>query len=366
MNNGQQKIYQYILDNLAEGQLGVNERIPTEEELCRMFNTSRSNAHYALKRLEGHGILRRNKKQGTSIQKIPSAFGLGKLRSELTRNVCILCHHQPETRDVHVNELLFNALENGLRAENISTTVKDAYGITDLAEYKRLLASLIASGCNALVLIADGTGSGIPFEYPRVLSEFHSKVFVYDPGQSMAPNYPYNIVSPNLFEEGVLAVDYLLPKTNGSLCLCKEAGFRSNWLHERQIGMECALIRSGNTTGLPVVEFAFEGDHAAFFRTLRERGLGDGLGVIAMNDYVAVRLIDAAKAAGLIAGIDFPLISFDNNSLFQNYELTTIAPSLRKIGAKLAEMIVNALSDNDQEEIVTTKINSSLMVRKTA
>ena len=367
MNPQQEKIYNYLLDNISGGVFCENKRIPTENELCQLFGTNRRNAHRAIKELERSGVLRRNKKQGTFVNSTPSPYSLGELKSAATRRVCILNQCSPAMHHIHLNNRALSPLETLLRSKEIEVDFKDIYGISKIGEYKSFLEKLIDSGCNALILVADGTGEGIAFEHPELLSDFHNNVFIFDPGQAIWQNMPYNVVTVNIFGEGIMAADYLLSKGYRDICFCQQISLERIWLRERFRGVECAFRRSGLKISPNPVELEARRDNSAFFKKLKKTDGKGTTALIAMNDSFAVDIINEAAEYGIKFGQGIGLISFDDNTEFRSYDLTTIAPAFDKIGERLAKMVIeNINKEESADQIACIKIDSKLIARRTA
>ncbi len=365
MNLQQEKIYNYLLDSVADGIFKKDDRIPTENELGQIFNTNRMNAHFAIKELERSGILWRNKRQGTFVKNIPSMFSVGKFKRKTVRRVCVLNQLSSEIRHIHFNEKILSPLESLLNSVAIEIQYKDISGIKNVGEYRRLLAELMEQGCNALILVSDGSGEGIAFDHPELLSDFHSNVFVFDPGQAIWQNMPCNVVTVNIFGEGLLAADYLISKGCRNIIFCRRKNLERIWLRERFRGMECSFRRNGFDHAPKTAELGPKGENAVFFRKLL-KCRADGTAVVAMNDSLAVEMIEEAAEHGIIFGKDVPLVSFDDNKEYLSYGLTTIAPPLGKIGECLARMVMDNIDKESIDQIVCMKVESSLIKRNTA
>ena len=367
MNPQQEKIYNYLLDNISGGVLGENKRIPTENELGQLFGTNRMNAHRAIKELEHSGVFRRNKKQGTFVRSIPSPYSFGELKSAAVRRVCILNQCSPAMHHIHLNSRVLSPLETLLRSKGIDVNFKDIYGISKMDKYKSFLAGLIDSGYNALILVADGTGEGIAFKHPELLSDFYNNVFIFDPGQAIWQNMPYNVVTVNIFGEGIMAADYLLSKGYRDICFCQQISLERIWVRERFRGLECAFRRSGLKITPNSVELEAGRDNSVFFKKLKKTGGNGTAALIAMNDSFAVDIINEAAVHGIKFGQGIGLISFDDNTEFRSYDLTTIAPSFDKIGERLAKMVIDNINKEESaDQVACIKIDSKLIIRRTS
>jgi DNA-binding LacI/PurR family transcriptional regulator len=364
MNASQEKIYNYLLDNIADGKFGEDARIPTESELSKSFGTNRMNAHFAIKELERFGVLRRNKKQGTFVSRVPRPYSLGELKSVTTRRVCVLNHCNPNFQHIHWNDRIMSALENVLEAESIEMVYRDISGLNGLEEYRHLLEELVCEGCNALLIVADNDLESVIEQHPEIFFEFHNNVFIFDRGISNWLDWPYNVVSVNVFGDSVMVADYLLSKGLSNISFCRVSGFESFWLRERQRGLEFGFKRgSGGKAKLNVLEFA-EGDES-FIKTIKQKAKPEPAVLIAPNDEIAAVIIDIAASHSLTAGKDFLLISFDDNLKYREYNLTTVSPALEKIGRRLGEMIQKNINNEKSGETVCIKIDSELIIRET-
>jgi DNA-binding LacI/PurR family transcriptional regulator/DNA-binding transcriptional regulator YhcF (GntR family) len=362
MNSSQREIYERLVDRISDGSLKPGAKLPTEMELGVQFNTNRLNAHYAVKSLEEAGLVTRNKRGGTVIRSAPSRFTVGKLKSVTASRVCVLNQHHPAVSGIHWNQRLMGPLEQRLREGGLELAYRNIHGLSSEAEYKKLLESLVLEGCKALALIADGSGQSVAFERPELLSEFHERVFVFDPGQAVWQGFPYNSVSINLFGEGALAAERLIRRHGlKRLAMIKSRGLARPWFEQRLRGAACAMKRLLGEGHAPEL-LEMDSPDASFVKALAaepERG------AIAANDMAAAQLALAAKAAGVKLGEGgLKLISFDDNALYREFELTTVAPSLERIGEKLASLILG--SAEEPGELSCVKINSTLTVRRTA
>lgn len=365
MNKHQEKIYNYLLERISSGEFVENKRIPTENELGEIFSTNRMNAHSAVKELERFGILFRNKKRGTFVKRVPSRYSMGQLKCNVLRRVCILNMAASRIQHIHFNDKILTPLESHLHTKNISIYHKDIKGVKTVEEYKKFLSEQVDYGCNALVLIADGSGEGVVFDYPELLSDFHKNVFVYDPGQSIWQNMPYNVVTVNLFGEGILAADHLHSQGYRNLVFCQRAGTDRVWLNERLKGIECSIRRHGLDCIPKTVLFGPDISQKTFYHELKETAKNKKTALIVMNDELAAQIIDEAAAAGISFGEEIGLVSFDDNSMFRSYDISTVAPSLDKIGEELAGLIIDNIDNELNDKVVCVKVESKLIIRRT-
>jgi len=364
VNNQQELIYKHLIDEISNGKLNPGSKLPTEVELGAIFGTSRLNAHYAVKSLEEAGLVSRNKRGGSVLKSRPSSFQISQLKSLVATRVCVLNQFPERMHKIHWNERIATPLESELSKHSLELSFKDISRIESVQSYERVLKELSAEGCKALLLVANGSGEGVVVERPELLSEFHEGVFVFDPGQAVWQSFPYNTVSINLFGEGVLAAERLaLAHGARRIFALKTEGPTRRWLELRLKGAACALKRVyGEGGSLQLVE---HGELSP--EKLKEIARLEGAALMATTDEIAALAMDMAQEAGVAIGEGgMKLVSFDNNPRFLDRGITTVAPSLDLIGAKLAKMIVAWAEGESAGESACVKIDSQLLVRRTA
>ena len=67
-------VYENILEKLISGQLGQGVKLPTENELARLFRVSRPTVRQALSRLQADGLVVSRKGSGNYISRRPSTY----------------------------------------------------------------------------------------------------------------------------------------------------------------------------------------------------------------------------------------------------------------------------------------------------
>jgi GntR family transcriptional regulator len=75
------QLYEIIKKKIENNEWEVGSRIPTEQELCKMFNVSRATVRTAILELTRLGFLKRQQGKGTFICKKARSEGLTMLTS---------------------------------------------------------------------------------------------------------------------------------------------------------------------------------------------------------------------------------------------------------------------------------------------
>ena len=68
------KVKHQLLGKIESGEYGVGDQIPTELEMCRMFNVSRSTVRQAMQDLVNEGIVAKKQGKGTFVASINRSF----------------------------------------------------------------------------------------------------------------------------------------------------------------------------------------------------------------------------------------------------------------------------------------------------
>lgn len=368
-NHKREAIYQYLLESIVHGRYRPDDRIPTEQELGEMFTAHRQDAHYAVKQLHQMGILRRQRKQGTFVERVPLPYQMGELKSVTTRRVCVLNTIAPDLQHIHWNQRLISPLENTLREYRIDVQFENISHLSDFTQCSDFLSDLIAHGFNALVLIphfAADHSEQLSIR-PELLFEFHNNVFIFDRGVHRWNDWPYNIVSINVFNEGVMVAQHLLKREIQQIVFCCHPLKNSTWQQERCNGLQYGLYRE--TQGhqeLICSDYIRGQDNPKFFQQVKKWISKGSTALVAENDEAAVDILKVAASLGLEAGKDFSLVGFDDNSKYQSYNLTTVSPSLERIGKTLATMIQSSIDGHDENaDLVCTRVDSELIIRAT-
>ena len=310
MNTYQDKIYKYLLNEIMRGKLSIQDRIPTESELGKMFNTGRMNAHRAIKQLERYNILWRNKGQGTFVNKIPSPVTTGELKSVNTRRICVLVHTQANKSHIHWNERIIKSFETTVQKNKAEIVFKNISDLNTLDALRAYIKCITEEGYNSLVIVSDYFIDNILTEHPEIFFQFHNNVFIFDRGTAEWHSWPYHIVSVDLFREGVLAAEYLLQNYD-RIIYCKKA-YGLHWAEERERGIKFGLMRLTEGKVEPEVFNLKETSESSVIDLIISSK--EKCAVIGANDEIASEIFKVAQKAGLEPGVDFGLLGFDDNS----------------------------------------------------
>jgi len=363
MNEKQRQIYNHLLEKITTGQLQIGDVLTTEVKLSKIFDTSRMNAHFAVGLLAKKNLVRRNKRQGTIVSRIPKAYEETDLKSIFRKKVCIIFSDRQEFNYIHWNLRTLKGLNFILHQKNIdliSEIVPRTITRKELTEFYKKLAQ---DGIYGIILFS-GYDMAV-FESLDLLYQYHKNVLVFEKGTRSLGSWPFNVVGINYFGEGCLAAKYLISQGFNNIVFCSYSEFSEKyWLQERAKGLRFGLRRfSENSVELRHWELYIP----TFGAKICERFQKDGNmpAIVAQNDYAAAEIVDSMMAEKLKPGRDFSLLTFGDDAKFHDYNFTTIASSLEQIGTTIGELLQNTI-ENGENDIRHIQINSRLIKRETS
>jgi len=357
MNKIQNRIYKYLADRIAGRE--ITGKLPTEMELAAQFGTTRFNAQSAVRELEKAGIVERsrNRKQGTLVCQTPSCFQYGNLLKNVSRKLCILNFGSERFIHIHWNERLEKTLREKLLHAGISIENRSVSGIRNDADFQRLAEKIVSEGVNAFLVIPGGRISSSALSCSARLCKLHDRIFVYAFDFSQWDASAYNIVEINNFADGCTAAEAAILAGAKRILYCDSPSENATWTRERFRGASMACMRNG----APSPEKIRQTSPVSF----PLKGPEPGTTIIAANDELAALLIDTGRTRNLEPGRDYRIIGFDNNPNYAEYELSTLAPDLERIGNLLAGEIIDVLEHRSDGMTVSCKIASKLIRRNT-
>jgi DNA-binding LacI/PurR family transcriptional regulator len=359
MNAVSEQIYLSLLEEIAGGARAVGERLPTEMALAEQFGTTRMNAHYAVKELEGAGLVERQKRRGTFVKKKISAKAFIGLKNEVSGLVrLIVSRRDSQTAFIQWDDTTMTELERLLNRENYKVTVdplpleRDSLGT--------LLDEFADDGARSVVFFPLHEDWEFLKANIDLLKTYPGEIFMMNRGSRPPFEFPCHALSLDPFGEGMLAGEYVAGlKVERVIFVATKSCLKVYWGEQRIAGVKTALPAEIDFQTLVVSD----GDLAHFLGELK---LNSGTAVIAQNDQVAAKIVDASQACGLVPGKDFKLVGFDNDTKYREYNLTTVAPPTDRIAQVLAEMIVSDQWHRADGIHASIKIASRLIERTSA
>lgn len=361
MNEKQKEIFQFVLNRITESKLDSGERLPTEAELARRFETNRMNAHSAIKKLESEGIVERGKKRGTVLRISHSDNTITKLRSEYCDAVQVLTASPRSSSHIHWDNTTLSKLEMILSDSGYAINFKELPA--EASEFRPYLCETINQTSQALVIMPDYDEKDTLLKNLDVLRQFPGEIFLLDRGLDIHHQWPFHAVAYDPFSEGVMVAEYLKANHLDNICFLK-GSHPYYWSEERLRGLLFGLEEDcGKSRCVRVIDQqkdSFPDEIADFIEGSAEKPV-----IVARNDDYAVKMLDHAREKGWNAPNDFFLIGFDNNPQFRKYNMTTVAPPTEKVGEVLGKMISETTFRSSDGMRITVKVDSIIIERET-
>ncbi len=350
------QIYNYLYEQISRQELKPGDRLPTEKELAKKFKTNLSNAHLAMKALEKQELIERHRRIGSFVKNSvarnkPSKKYLG---DQVHPLIHVVASSKPVS--IHWNEHSLLILEKTLNDNGFKVTF---HKYPDSREDLSLIMG--SSRQEAIVpgwiVFMHNTQpeKNILLENCDLLMNYPGEIFEISCGRHSESRIPCHVITTDPFAEGMLAAEYLVSKSCSSAAFCyskrilESPEFSSNWwLSQRLDGIK--LLLSHHDINLELLPEWCDTNNMSDLipeQTLKYVLKNKKQAVlIAMTDGMAARIIDHLNEKNLLPGIDYSIISFDNDPAFREYNLTTISPRPLMPGEILSDIIIKNKVEN--------------------
>jgi DNA-binding LacI/PurR family transcriptional regulator len=364
MNNTAKNVFNSLLAEIADRKLGIGDSIPTEKELASRFKTGRANARMAVRRLEERGLVKRNKKQGTTILKPIQESTLAELRNIASSTIHIFTSRPLPDSYTHWDESTLFELESALNENGVGVS----YGEMppDKDGLKEALDEIGEKGSMGVIFFPGRRISALS-ENSDILMRFKGDIFIFNAGNFPHPCLPCHSVSLNPYGEGLLVGNYLRGKGYGSTAFLQtfvEGAEGGYWSERRWEGLRRVMLSDTGGGSPPDLLRGPHGKIASKAADYVRRASGKPA-LVAQNDLLGARVIDALVVDGLVVGTDYGLVGFDNDMRYRNHNMTTVAPPVDKIGGILADLVLKRQWARNGGFKVSIEVESRIIVRTT-
>lgn len=367
MNDNQRSIYHYLITQIAEEKLAVGDRIPTENELANKFNTSRMTAHKAVKAIEAEGLVRRNKKQGTIVNNFSTT--MANERKHISANCAHVIASLDKAQKIHWNETTLIDLESIMAENERKLYYEKLPHDPQKKDLQNILNKINEASSSAIVFLPDRGESEFLLKNLDVILNYKGDIYLLDRGAISLDDWPFHRIQFDTFNEGVQAARFLYERAHKNIFLisaeypqCK--GEKTYWEIKREKGLELELSAlSEYKTKLKKLSFprkSYSEQVVKYIKKSKKK-----LTIVAATDQLSAEIIDTAGQANMSAPTDFDLLSFDNNPAYRNYQITTIAPPVDRVGKTLGKLICKKHELFDINEKISVRLLSEVIERNT-
>jgi GntR family transcriptional regulator, arabinose operon transcriptional repressor len=333
-----QQLASTIRKQILQGIFRQGDKLPSEFELVRQYQISRSSVRQAIDLLVRDGLVEKHHGKGNFIHKWRDG------RDEKGIIGLLL----PDERFSLFMDVL-NGAEASARDRGYSLIVSYT-GVNDKTE-REVIQHLRSQNVAGFVI------------FPRNFITYDEAIWgLYEVGFPFVlidryfPELPSNFVGIDNFTAAYRVVEYLIerghcaigfatsPDTNTSSIRERFQGYQAA-LHDHDIEFKASwLCESSTVYSSPVFTEQEEVREMDFFRNFFKRKELP-TAIFAINDHTAYLVYHAAKSEGIQVPQNLSLVGFDNDDFSRIIEvpLTTVHQPFREVGARAASLLIDQL-----------------------
>ena len=327
----------YFRERILDRRLSAGARLPTDEELATMYQISRDTVRQALALLANEGLIERVQGRGTFVSQ-PSSNGspVAQLKQKQIGLVLNLTMRTP------MNMNLLVGVEQAAKSHGYSVSFTYAEG--DQEQQARDIARLRAN--HVLGMIIYPIGDTTHDASIQRLQIDHVPLVLMD---RYFPDLEIDYVGLDNAGGGYRATEHLLilGRRRIGFVFSHEETLQTTSVYERWQGYCKALQKYGvpydETLVVPNLRQLQMATHEALIEFL-ERPDRPGA-IFAVNDYVALDVMQAAKAIHLHIPEDLAVVGFDDLEFAAHVTppLTTIVQPFLDIGLRAGTLLINRI-----------------------
>lgn len=328
------EIYEWIREQIEQGDLRPGEKVRSENELLQLFPVSRPTVRQALARLEADGLVERRRGSGTYVRKKRKAEGT----AHRSRQIAVVTTYIDE----YIFPRIIKSIEKTISGCEYTIQVAFTHNSVDLERriLRRILEENIVSG-----LIIESTKSALPNPNRALYQELMARGIPVLFLNSYYPDLAAPHISMDDRQAGKTAAAYLIRKGHTKIGAVFKADDGQGLLRYR--GYTEALLEAGLEIREENILWITTGD-AEEMEQEKERYLRRLQGVTACvcyNDTVAANLMKICLASGMEVPDDLSIIGIDDADLAKRLPvpLTTIHNPVRKLGRLSAERMMQMI-----------------------
>lgn len=353
----QMPLYQQIANALRakieSGELQSGDQLPTEAEISKTYNVSRITSKRALTELENEKLIYRIQGKGSFVSTLqpPRQASSGSGKDVL---LILPFAHNPGLGDY----------EKGINEYLAGTDYTLNIQSNTIVGQRKLLQSALQSSHSGLIFYPVNSVSDL-----GILYQYHLSGYPVVTMDKCIQGIPFLSVVADNFNGGYQAARHLIENNHTRIAFLSSQKIEdSSSLQERYFGYLKALYEAGlaNPGMHDLTEQGLAHDNPAsqeYFVRLIESVIEQGItGIVAENDLMAIKIIQAAKERGLSIPDHFSIVGFDDIQLAGLIEpkLTTISQDFERMGYLAAESLIGLI---EQQPRVQVKENVVVPVR---
>lgn len=346
------QLKEIIQEQIESGQKKPGDNIPSEKELCNIYNISQITARKAIFELVNDGALYRVPGKGTFVAEAkPGVKTSVRLRTENIAFVISREHHPVLSNSFY--SFVFKGAEDEIRAHgyNLFYQTLDEKLMTDLSSFKLIeekkVDGLLLVGEMSHDFVMQIRDRGVPI----VLVDHDIKGAAIDSVTSDNFNGAYEVVS-YLIDLGHRNIGFVTENLEHGTFHLRFLGYKEA-LKKHNIPLNEDLIEAG-------IPYSGKGILSKLLNLEKKP-----TAIFNCNDLMAIKAITAAKDRGLSIPGDLSIVGFDDIDVSSQIHppLTTVRVNREEMGALAVRKLIQRISERDKKARKTT-LPTELVVRK--
>ena len=332
-------LYKQIASELKEridsGEWSYGALLPSEHELCDVYDVSRGTVRQVLSRLKDEGYIRRERGKGTFVARIGAQTDRKKITNQSISFIV------PYVRDSFVSSILLG-LENKARENGF--TIVFHHVENNLDQQASALRKAVRQDVAGIVLYPVNSNTASPTlsnlvkkRYPLVLVDRYIRGLYSD-----------YVVSDN-FSGGVFATQHLLALGHSRIAFLSWIEMATSMEH-RHLGYRQTLIEAGIEPD-PDLEWEVVGYPDIDRNAIRDLLMQPNrpTAIFAANDQLALAVQNVAQSLKISIPNQLALVGFDNLDISMNLDipLTTVAQNPYDMGRTAGELILCQIKEGN-------------------
>ncbi|HNW86680.1 MAG TPA: GntR family transcriptional regulator [Candidatus Limiplasma sp.] len=323
---------------IQSGQYGFGAKLPSENELTRLYACSRQTVRQALGILDAEGLTERVRGSGTFVKGT-------KVQHAWMHNVAVV--------STYISDYILPSMLAGIQQELSANGYTAMFFATNnrVDNERRILNELMRKPIDGLLV--EGTKSALPNPnldlYRKLRSQGIPVVFLNGFYQDLG-DFPHVVTDD--CQGGYIATNFLIGKGHRKIAGIFKNDDRQG--HERYLGYSSALIEHG----LDLID-----DNVLWFTTHTRadmvnqyalRTVEGCTAVVCYNDEVAVPLLNLLLHAGKAVPQDMAIISFDHSTMadLAAVRITSLDHPKQRLGVEAVRMLLHMINGQPQASLV--------------
>jgi GntR family transcriptional regulator of arabinose operon len=326
----------YFRERILDGRLSVGTRLPTDEELAALYQISRDSVRQALALLASEGLIERVQGRGTFVSQPPSNDS--PVTQVKQKQIGLVLNRTSRTQ---LTMDLLVGVEQAAKSHgyNVSFTYTEGE-----QEQARDIARLRANNVSGMIIWTMGD---ITYDASiQQLQADHIPLVLMD---RYFPGLAIDYVGSDNAGGGYRATEHLLILGHRRIgfVFAREETLQTTSVYERWQGYCKALqkyeVPYDETLVVPDFRELQTGTHEGLVEFLQRPDRPSA--IFAVNDYVALDVLQAAKALHLRIPEDLAVVGFDDMEFAAHVHppLTTVVQQFIDIGLRAGTLLINRI-----------------------